>query len=178
MSAEREQDYVVVGQIRTVYGVRGWLKLQSFTEPVDNIFTYQPWFLNVNGRWEPVKIEAHGGASGALNVKFAGLDDRELAKRYINAEIGVPADRLPELADGEYYWRDLEGCRVVNLAGYDFGVVDHLLETGANDVLVVKANAKDAFGQKERMLPFVPEQVVLKVDLENRVITVDWDPDF
>lgn len=176
--ASSNEEFVVVGQIRTVFGVRGWLKLNSYTEPVDNIFTYQPWYLNLDGRWQEMKIEDHGEASGALNVKFAGLDDREIAKRYINAEIGVKADQLPELGEDEFYWRDLEGCRVVNPEGYDFGVVDHLLETGANDVLVVKANAKDAFGQKQRMIPFVMDAVVQKVDLENRVLTVIWDPDF
>lgn len=184
MSAERESkvpessDFVVVGQIRTVFGVRGWLKLLSFTEPMTNIFSYRPWFLNVGGRWEQVDVETHGQSAGGLNVKLKGLDDRELAKRYINAEIGVRPEQLPTLPDDEFYWRDLEGCRVKNTAGYDFGVVDYLLETGANDVLVVKANANDAFGQKQRLIPFVLDAVVVNVDLANRELTVAWDPDF
>lgn len=187
MSVEREttvlgdggtSEYVVVGQVRTVYGVRGWLKVLSFTEPVDNIFTYKPWYLNVAGQWEAVEVEARGTSAGGINVKFKGLDDRELAKRYTNAEIAVRAEQLPELDDGEFYWRDLEGCRVVNTEGYDFGVVDFLLETGANDVLVIKANPNDAFGQKQRMIPFVMDKIVLNVDLKNRVLTVTWDPSF
>lgn len=176
--SETHEEFVIVGQIRTVFGVRGWLKLQSFSEPADNIFTYQPWYLKVAGRWEEVKIEAKGQSGGGLNVKFAGLDDRELAKRYINAEIGVRGVQLPSLKDDDFYWRDLEGCRVINQDGYDFGVVDYLVETGANDVLVVKANSNDAFAQKERLIPFVLEHVVVNVDLEDRVITVIWDPDF
>lgn len=178
MTAERDQDLVTVGQIRTVFGVRGWLKLLSYTEPADKIFSYQPWHVKVAGRWELVEVEARGQSAGGLNIKLKGLDDRELAKRYINAEVAVRPEQLPALAEDEFYWRDLEGCRVVNPQGYDFGVVDFMLETGANDVLVVKANTNDAFGQTQRMIPFVLDVIVLNVDLKNRQLTVAWDPDF
>lgn len=97
---------------------------------------------------------------------------------YTNAEIAVYAEQLPELPEGEFYWRDLIGMSVVTNKGYDLGVVDDLMETGSNDVLVVKANKKDAFGQSERLIPFLTDSVILDVNHEERKVTVDWDPAF
>ena len=111
-------------------------------------------------------------------VKLKGIDDREAAQILANVEIGVDLSVFPELEEGDYYWHDLIGCSVVNLDGYTMGTVTEMMETGSNDVLVVKANTKDAFGKQERLIPFLYEQVVKRVDLTTKIIKVDWDAGF
>ena len=113
-----------------------------------------------------------------LIVKLNGVDDREAAQVLANVEIGVDLSVFPQLEEGDYYWHDLIGCAVVNLEGYAMGTVTEMMETGSNDVLVVKANVKDAFGKQERLIPFLYEQVVKRVDLATKTITVDWDAGF
>lgn len=111
-------------------------------------------------------------------VKLKGVDDRDAANVLTNAEIVVDSSQLPELDGDDYYWKDLMGCRVVTTGGYDLGTVTDLMETGSNDVLVIKANLKDAFGMKERLVPFLDGQVIRKVDLTEKLIEVEWDPGF
>ena len=103
---------------------------------------------------------------------------REEAQLLTNFEIAIDPAVLPELPEDEFYWRDLIGMQVVTDNGYDLGTVSDMLETGSNDVLVVKANLKDAFGQKERLIPFLEEQVIKLIDREAQRIEVDWDPGF
>jgi 16S rRNA processing protein RimM len=97
---------------------------------------------------------------------------------YTHAEISMDATQLPELPQGEFYWRDLIGMSVMTDKGYNLGIVDDLMETGSNDVLVVKANSKDAFGQSERLIPFLTDSVIKEVKYDVKEITVDWDPGF
>ena len=111
-------------------------------------------------------------------AKFAQVNDRDEAVAYTHAEISMDSAQLPELPQGEFYWRDLIGMSVVTDKGYDLGIVDDLMETGSNDVLVVKANSKDAFGQAERLIPFLTDTVIIEVKHDAREITVDWDPGF
>lgn len=177
--AKSNQAYVVLGEITTVFGVKGWVKVRSFTEVEDSIFEYAPWTIRINNQIEQLVIEDARYQNKGMTVKIEGCDDRELAKRYAGAQIVAPRDQLPEIEDEEqFYWSDLEGLEVCNLDGYKMGTVSHVLETGANDVLVVKALSRDAFGMKERLIPYVWEQVIKKVDLESKVITVDWDAYF
>lgn len=97
----------------------------------------------------------------------------------INCEIFIDASQLPDLNSGEYYWKDLLGCQVVTVSGYQLGQVINMIETGSNDVLVVKANLKkDAFCIQERLIPFLEGQVIKHVDIAVRIIKVDWDPSF
>lgn len=167
----------VVGKLGSTYGIRGWLRLYSSTEFPESIFDYQPWHLNIKGQWQQVELESWRYHSNDLIVKLKGTDDREAAQLLTNAEIGVDPEVFPELED-DFYWHDLIGCQVVNLENYTMGVVTELMETGSNDVLVVKANSKDAFGKQERLIPFLYEQVVKRVDLATKTITVDWDAGF
>lgn len=113
-----------------------------------------------------------------LIIKLKGVDDRDSANLLTNCEIVVDSSQLPALEDGSYYWKDLMGCQVVTTEGYDLGKVVDMMETGSNDVIVIKANLKDAFGIKERLVPFLDGQVIKKVDLATRTIEVDWDPGF
>ncbi|QGM81556.1 ribosome maturation factor RimM [Otariodibacter oris] len=168
----------VVGKLGSTYGIRGWLRLYSSTEYSESIFDYQPWFLNIKGQWQEVELETWRYHNNDLIVKLVGTDDRESAQLLTNMEIGVDLSCFPKLEEGDYYWHDLIGCEVINLDGYNMGKVTELMETGSNDVLVVQASSKDAFGKQERLIPFLYEQVVKRVDLTTKIIEVDWDAGF
>ena len=128
--------------------------------------------------WQPTELENWRHHNHEIIVKLKGVDDREAAQILATVEIGVDLSVFPELEEGDYYWHDLIGCSVVNLEGYTMGTVTEMMETGSNDVLVVKANTKDAFGKQERLIPFLYEQVVKRVDLTTKTIEVDWDAGF
>lgn len=166
--------FVIVGKISSAYGIKGWVNVNSFTDPVTNILEYQPWYLSshqAEKQWQSVRV-VNGRAHGKNVVaQIEGCDDRNQAERYRGLDIAIHRDQLPEPEEGEHYWIDLVGLTVINLNGDELGVVDSLLETGANDVLVVK-------GKKELLIPYVQQEFIKQVDLESRVITVDWDPDF
>ncbi len=173
-----QQQIEVVGKLGSTYGIRGWLRVYSSTEQAESIFDYQPWFLKIKGTWQQVELESFKHHNHEFIAKLKGVDDREMAQTLTNAEIGVDLSVFPELEDGDFYWHDLIGCQVMNLQGYNLGKVSELMETGSNDVLVVKANIKDAFGKQERLIPFLFEQVVKRVDLTTKTIEVDWDAGF
>ncbi len=164
-------DWVVLGRVSGLFGVNGWVRVFSHTEPREGIAHYAPVFLKRRDEWQVFKIEAGRAHGAGVVLKFAGCDDRDQAAALIHSDIAVRRAQLPPPRPGEYYWADLEGLRVVTLAGVELGVVSHLLATGANDVLVVR-------GERERLLPFVQGPVVVEVNLEQRLLRVDWDPDF
>ncbi|PIJ50512.1 ribosome maturation factor RimM [Erwinia sp. OLTSP20] len=172
------EEPIVMGKMGAAFGIRGWLKVFSSTEDAESIFDYQPWFIQRAGKWQQVELESWKRHSQEIIIKVKGIDDRDAAALLTNCEIVVDATVLPSLEQGDYYWKDLIGCKVVTLKGYELGQVVDLMETGSNDVLVVKANLKDAFGAKERLIPFLDEQVIRKVDLATGSIEVDWDPGF
>ena len=174
-----EQQHIeVVGKLGSTYGIRGWLRIYSSTEQAESIFDYHPWFLKIKAEWQTIELENWRYHNHEIIVKLKGVDDRETAQILANVEIGVDLSVFPELEEGDYYWHDLIGCTVVNLEGYTMGTVTEMMETGSNDVLVVKANTKDAFGKQERLIPFLYEQVVKRVDLTTKTIEVDWDAGF
>ena len=154
-----------------MHGVKGWVRVFSYTEPRENIVNYQPWYLRRGGDWQPRQV-AEGRAHGkGVIARLEDCEDRDQALALMNCEIGVRRDQLPEPAPGEYYWNDSLGLNVVTLHNEPLGKVDHLMETGANDVLVVS-------GDRERLIPFVLGEVVKRVDLDAGVIQVDWDKEF
>ena len=166
--------HVVLGRISGVFGLRGELKVQSYTEPSEGICGYTPWALRRGDRASDPTVEyavemgrRHG--KGVV-VKLQGITDIDRARALIGSEILVQRERLPPPAAGEHYWNDLEGMRVVTVDGVELGEVSHLFETGANDVLVVK-------GERERLIPFI-ESAIRSVDHATRIIQVDWDPEF
>jgi len=169
---------LIVGKIGAPYGVKGWVKINSFTQNADSIFDYAPWTLVIGqSTRQGIKVDEWRTHGKSLVAKLEGVDDRNGAELVKNAEISISTAQLPEL-EHDYYWKDLIGMQVVTDKGYDMGVVKDLFETGANDVMLVKAKINDAFGQKERLLPFLHDTVVLKVDKDGKTITVDWDPSF
>lgn len=162
---------VVVGRIVGVYGVRGWVKVLSYTEPRDNLFAYRPWRVQLHGQWRSLEVVEGRGHGKGLVAHLAGVDSREQAYPLGGADIVVERDRLPATAADEYYWSDLIGLTVVNEDGVVFGTVDHLFETGANDVMVVE-------GDRQRLLPYIYGAVVKEVDLAHGRMRVDWPADF
>jgi len=162
---------VRLGEIVGVYGVKGWVKVVSYTEPRANILDYSTWLLRQSGRHRPVTVEAVRATGRNLIAKLDGIDDRDAALPLIGAGIDVPRSALPDCAPGEYYWTDLEGLSVVSLRGEELGTVERLLATGANDVLVLA-------GGRDRLIPFVTGTVVREVDIEAGRIVVDWDPSY
>lgn len=173
-----KQHIEVVGKFGSTYGIRGWLRVYSSTENAESIFAYQPWYLKIKGQWQLVELEAWKQHNHEFIAKLTGIEDRETAQTLTNIEIGVDLSEFPKLGDDDFYWHDLIGCEVVNLQGYHLGKVSEMMETGANDVLVVKANGKDAFGKQERLIPFLYKQVVKRVDLTTKTIEVEWDAGF
>ena len=165
-----QRDYIVLGRISGLYGVRGWVKLFSETEPRENIVNYDPWYLRLERGWTEVRVRDGRRHGKSVIAAIEGIEDRDAAARYLDVEVAVRRDQLEELDDGEYYWSDLVGLSVVNREGVGFGVVDHLIETGANDVLVVK-------GDRERLIPYT-DDAVLEVDASAGRILVEWDPEF
>jgi 16S rRNA processing protein RimM len=160
---------VPMGHVSGVHGVRGWVKIYSHTRPKEAILQYQPWLLGTERK--EVRIVDGRRQGKTLVVLFPGVSDRDQARQYLNQEIAIHPHQLPKLQQGEYYWTDLIGLEVVCVDGTPLGKVREMLETGANDVLVVQ-------GERQRLIPFVQGQYVTAVDLQNGTLTVDWDADF
>ncbi|WP_348675983.1 ribosome maturation factor RimM [uncultured Abyssibacter sp.] len=164
------EQWVVLGEIIGVHGVRGGLTIRSYTDPLDNIFDYKRWQLDER---REVKVLNGGWVGKRMVVQLAEhgrpLTDRDQAAALIGARICVPRSALPKT--DELYWADLVGLAVETTDGRPLGEVVNMMETGANDVMVVR-------GDEERLIPFVREHVVHDVDLTARRVVVDWDPDF
>ncbi len=163
-------DKIVIGKFGKVHGVKGWIKVNSFADPKENILNFSPWFTQKHSAWEEIDIEQVLLRGNNIVAKLTNIDDRETAQTYTNVDIYVEKSLLPNLPKGEYYWSDLEGLTVINQDGVDFGTVQHLLATGSNDVLMVK-------NTKERMIPYL-DDVIVDIDLDKKVITVNWDAEF
>ena len=162
---------VVVGRVIGVFGVRGFLKVFSYTEPRENILGYRPWLVGRDGDWLEMDLEDGALQGKRLIARLAGVEDPESAAGLVGADIAVSRSVLPETGDEEYYWADLIGLAVVTVDGTPLGAVHRLLETGANDVLVVR-------GERERLIPYLRPAVVREIDLDAGTIRVDWNPDF
>ncbi len=170
VNSEEAAKPVVLGRISGLYGVKGWVKVFSYTEPREAILGYRACLLGQEGRWEPARI-AEGRRHGkGVVVRIAATEDRDAAAKLVGAEIAVARAELPAPAAGEYYWADLEGLRVLRRDGSELGIVAYLMATGAHDVMVVQGDA-------ETLIPFVPDEIVLDVDLVSGVIRVDWEWD-
>lgn len=177
VTPELAEKLVVLGKITTVYGVQGWVKVHSFTEPMDNLLQYRQWRLRRDGETRQVDIVKMRVHSNGIVAQIKGVDDREVAREFAGFEILLSADQLPKLAVDEYYWHQLIGLKVTNQQGQLLGQVHSLQETGANDVMLVKPCSGSLDG-RERMLPYLPEQFVLSIDLAAGEMLVDWDADF
>lgn len=170
-------DWLVVGKFTSAYGIKGWVKLHSYTDPMDNIMNYRPLYLKKQGQWQELEIEKIQRHAKSLIAKVKNCDAREQTPFYTGCELGMLKSQLPKLGEEDFYWSDLTGLTVKTDQGQVFGVVDHLVETGSNDVLVIKAN-EHSIDDQERLVPYLFGDVVKSVNLEAGEIIVDWDADF
>jgi len=162
---------LIIGRISGVFGVKGWLKVFSYTNPKQQVLQYPVWHLqigNVQQARQVVTGKTHGKG---LIVQLADCEDRDAALGMVGATINIARSQLPPLPNNQYYWADLVGLQVINLEGVVFGQIDTLMDTGANDVIIVK-------GDRERLVPFVLDQVVQCIDLAKGEMIVDWDAEF
>lgn len=179
---------MTLGEITGHHGVKGWVKVKSYTRPIEQIFDYPEWYLSENNadrirsnwvstaRLGPLRLKSSQAGGKTLLACFGDVESRSEAEEFIGKVIQIPEEALPELENGEYYWSQLIGLQVENTEGIRLGQVDYLLETGANDVLVV-TNAVADGEIVERLLPWI-EEVVIAVDLEQGKLLVDWDAAF
>lgn len=171
---------LVVGQLAGVFGVKGWVKVRSFTQPEENILDYGPWRLRTSSGVRTFEVDAYNLRPQGLVVHFKGVDDRDVAALLGRAEIEVDKAELPELTDGEYYWHQLIGLKVVaEDTGGDclLGRIADMMETGANDVMVIRP-VEGSLDDRERLVPYVPGIYVTRVDLTAGEVRVNWDPEF
>ena len=160
-----------MGRVSGPYGVKGWVKVQPFTETTDSLAAYATWWVGCEGEWREVAVAEAAVHSGHVIARFEGMADRERAAALKGLEVAVPRDALPEAEEGEYYWADLIGLKVSNLQGDELGEVAEVFSNGAQDILRVVA------GKDERLIPFVTA-VIRTVDLANARIEVDWGKDW
>lgn len=159
---------IIIGRLAGAYGIKGWSHLISFTDPQENILNYSNWQIQKNNIWQSVSREAEKKHGNGFVVKLTGCDDRDQALLLKNTEIAIDSADLPKAPDNQYYWDDLIGFAVIDLSGNSLGAIDYLFETGSNDVIAVSLDKKQHF------IPYLKE-VVKSVDVNNKIITVDWE---
>lgn len=164
-----------MGRIAGPYGVRGFSRIQVYTESVDGLLAFDEWLVGRQGRWETRRVAEAGVHGDGLVARLEGVETPEAARALRGSEVAVRRDDLPPTAADEVYWLDLVGCSVVNREGVDLGRVASLMETGANDVMVVVAGGGEQ--RVERLIPYIA-QVVESVDVPRRMLRVDWGEDF
>ncbi|MBE0505824.1 MAG: ribosome maturation factor RimM [Marinospirillum sp.] len=172
-----DTDEIVLGRITSIFGVKGWVKVYSYTDPMENLLDYPEWHLLHQGERKVIrKLDGRRHGKGLI-ARLDGINTPEEARLLSGAEIRLSRSKLPDLPQGEYYWSQLVGLKVINLQGQVFGQVDYLLDTGANDVLVIKP-CEGSLDKQERLVPWLIPDVIRQVDLEAAQIDVDWDADF
>ncbi len=183
MPDEDSSQYILLGEITGVSGLKGWVKVFSHTSPRLQITEYNQWFLQKKGNsgskelWQSVKLK--GGKTQGKNIiaLLEGVQYRDQAEALIGSTIAVKSDQLEKLSEGEFYWKDLIGLNVETIEGVELGKIDWLFNTGSNDVITVKG--RDADGEKkDHMIPYIMDDYVISVSLEDSLMVVDWDPDF
>lgn len=173
---------MVVGKITAVFGIKGWVKVHSYTESPEDFFTFTHWYIQVAKRvsginWQLIEFDNWRHHGKGLIAHIKNCDDRDIAQGYCQKEIAVDKTQLPELSEDDFYWSELVNMQVVTQANEILGVVKQMFETGANDVMIVSPS-KESIDNTERLIPWVIDEVVLQVSRENRTIQVDWQPDY
>jgi 16S rRNA processing protein RimM len=170
LTPQENNKKLLVGKINGFFGLQGWVKVFSYTNPRTNVLNYSPWSIKVDGNFQSIDITSGREQSKTIVAHIKGIDNREDSQKFIGKDIYINKEQLPELTQGEYYWHELIGFDVINKDEEQLGTVDYFVETGANDVLVVK-------GKKEYWIPYI-EPFLVSIDSKNNKILVDWDKDF
>jgi len=181
MVSSPSDQYLVAGKITAAYGIKGWVKIHAFLDEPGDLNRYALIGRRVGAQTlQPMKLLAIKPHGKGYVAQIEGCNDRNAAELLVRCELLVERSALPDLDDGDYYWNDLIGLNVVSCyedREYSLGVIDALLETGSNDVLVVKS-CQGSMDKRERLIPYLPEDVVLNVDIAAGTVTVSWDPEF
>ncbi len=160
---------LIIGRVNGVYGVKGWVKVRSFTRPENNILNYSPVLLDIEGHWQEKAVEAAQSRGKHLLIKLSGIESPEQAKLFQQCDIAIAHEQLPELVEAEFYWHQLIGLDVINQDQKPVGRVKEIRETGANDVLVVESEQN-----RQTFIPLVMDVYVKHIDVTNKRILVDW----
>ena len=160
-----------MGRLAAPYGVMGWLKVQSYAASSDSLSEHSRWWVRVESEWVCLEVEDSRLQHQGLIAKLVGFENREQVAKLRGAEFGIQRGQLPELPEKEYYWHELVGFAVINIKGETLGVINHLFDSGAQPVIVLKD------GKEERLIPWV-DHVIERVDTGNRILTVDWELDY
>ncbi len=170
-------DFITLGQIGKPHGLKGWVKIVSFTDHKDSIREYRHLMARMDDQWTKLEMDLTRAQGKGLVAHFVGYDSPEVVKELVGAELAIASSQLPHLQPDDYYWHQLEGLTVVTVAGVVLGNVARLLETGANDVLIVQAT-QASVDDRERLIPWLPGTVIISVNLEQKYISVEWEADY
>ena len=168
--SQHDDDLICVGHILGAQGIKGWVRVFSNTSPRENIVKYSPWLIEQGDTLKPTRVEGRLQGKNVL-ARLEGIEDRNQAEELIGCQLYIEPQQLPRLQAGDYYWSDLIGLAVESLAAEPLGVVESMMETGADDVMVLN-------GDRERLIPFVMDDIVREVDLDAKRLVVDWSPDY
>ena len=171
---ESSEEFVLVGKISGVFGVKGWMKIFSFTDPRKNILSYSPIYISRKGEWVEAKVAGGRVQGKGVVIGLVDVTDPDQVLPLIGSELAIKKEQLKPAGNGQFYWSELIGLTVTNLDDVVLGQVDSLFETGARDVLLVKDKAQKI----ERLIPFVMDEIVELVDLDKGIIRVDWELDY
>ncbi|MBK4765252.1 MAG: ribosome maturation factor RimM [Pantoea sp. Brub] len=171
-------DPIVIGIIRSAYGIFGWVKVTSFTEKIENIFLYQPWFIYNSFKWKKIEFNKWKYQYKDIIVNIKNISDRTAATKLANSKIIINSSQLLPIEEDNFYLKDLIGCQVLNTKGYKMGVVIDFIETSIHYVMIIKTKINNKLNFQERLIPFINTNVVQEVNLSDKIIKVNWDPDF
>ena len=157
---------ILIGKVSGCFGVKGWLKIFSYSDPRENITTYKSWLVG-DKLFDSVESKKNGKL---IVAKLEGINDKETAQTLIGQKIEILQSQLRQLDTNQFYWKDLIGLSVTNKQGVDLGIIKNMLETGSNDVIIIK-------GDRERLIPYITDKTIIKVDLSNKTMLVDWHED-
>ena len=171
MADDITDKYIIIGKLGKIHGLNGWLNLYPETKPADKILDYKPLYCMLLSEWQKMNVDDIKSYGNHFLLHIQGIDNPEDAKKYVGKEIAILRDQLAKLRQGEYYWTDLEGVTVINQNNIELGTIDHLMETGSNDVMVV-------VGKKRYLIPYIRKQVIIDIDLDTKIMHVNWDEEF
>ena len=160
---------ILVGKISNPHGIKGWVKVISFTDPIDNILSYKKWTISDNETEKTYCLEDSRIQGNKIVIKLEGVNNRDDADLLKNLQIEINRSDLPKLEENSYYWEDLVDFNVIDIKGMHVGKVDSLFRTGSNDVLVIINETKQRL-----LVPFIMEEVIKYVDLDKELISIDW----
>lgn len=171
------RELTILGKITTAFGIKGWVKVYSYTDPETNILDFPIWQLNVNGQWQAFKVKNSQLQTKGLAVFLEGINDRDAALALAQSEIAVYTDELPELDEDEHYWFQLIGLNVKNTQGEWLGQVAELLDSGGGNQVMVVKGCEGSIDNQQRLIPYVGA-IVLEVNEDSGEVIVDWQADY